>query len=174
MKFIRSIIYIIVFFLLMGMIFLEYENYRLVNVKIETSNYEDEIDKLLDNYEQINKYSSILQDDSLAYSTISKCTNYLQKLDILKQSSLDFDDIYELSLMDTSALCSNMSYNKDEYINNIFSKYVHKNTQLHHINLGNKTYISDVFENFLANQISSTSYFIEMLEYIRGEQNVSN
>ena len=57
MKVFLKLGYIILFLVMIFILYLEYHNYKILNYKIDTSDYVDQIEKLKNNIENIRNYN---------------------------------------------------------------------------------------------------------------------
>lgn len=149
MRIFLKIGYLILFLVLILMLYLEYHNYKILNYKIDTNNYINQIEKLKNNIKIINDYN--IADYELMIA-INRCRNDIKYQEILEQEFIDIADIYYINQNSTSSWCNGIDYDYE-------SVYLHQ-----YLNLYNDQSIKESFEKVLTNEVNITSAFIEMVE----------
>ena len=163
MKKILNIGYIILFLFLILMLYLEYDNYKNLNFKIDARNYSNEIEKLKNNLNIISNYDI---DNHELTVTINRCQNSIKYKDILNKDFITIADIYYINQNSASGVCNGMNYG-------IENSYEKKNVDLNqYINIYNDKNIEESLKITLNNEINITSAFIEMVEYLKGDYDV--
>lgn len=155
MKVFLKLGYIILFLVMIFILYLEYHNYKILNYKIDTSDYVDQIEKLKNNIEIIRNYNI---DDYKLMTTINRCNNIRYK-EILDKEFIDIVDIYFINKNSANGWC-----NGSDYGINISYDYNKDINLYQYINLYNDKSIKEAFEKVLNNEINITSAFIEMVE----------
>ena len=79
MRLFLKIGYIILFLVVSLMLYLEYNNYKILNYEIDTSNYFKEIEKLKNNIEIISNYNI---DDYKLMIAINRCRDNIRYKEI--------------------------------------------------------------------------------------------
>lgn len=163
MRKIVKIGYTALFLILGSLIYLEYNNYKMLHYKIDTNEYVSEIKILEDNINIINNFKF---EDNKLMTTINRC-NILYK-DILSKRYIDISDIYFINQNQSSAIC----FGIDHGIN---SSYNIENIDIYnYISLYNTKTIDDLFETVLNNEINTTNEFIEMINKLAGDIDVQD
>lgn len=154
--------YIILFLVVSLILYLEYNNYKILNYEIDTSNYFKEIEKLKNNIEIISNYNI---DDSKSMISINRCRDNIRYKEILDKEFIGIEDIYYINQNTSNSVCNFMDYD----IKNLHNE----NADLYqYINLYNDKSIKESFEIVLNNEINITSAFIEMVEHLKDGYNV--
>ncbi len=164
MKIFLRISYFVMFLVIVFMIYLEYNNYQILNYEIDTSKYFNEIEKLKNNINIISNYNT---DDYKLMNTINRCSDNIRYKEILDKEFIDIADIYFIDRNTVSGVCNGMDYD----IKNLYNDNEDVNLY-QYINIYNDKNIDDVFKVILNNEINITSAFIEMIEYLKGDYDV--
>lgn len=161
MKKITKICCVMLCFVILFLIYLEYDNYKKIGYKIDVNKYIDEIEILKNNINIIENYKFNDSNDNKLMTTINRC-NILYK-DILFKEIIDISDIYYIYKNKSSAICSGIDYDiKNSY--NIEKIDIYSYT-----NLYSDKNIDELFKIVLNNEIITTNEFIKMIDYLVGD-----
>lgn len=114
MKIFVKIFYALVFLVLGFVLYLEYNNYKISNQRIDMSVYANEIATLKNNIEIIKKYDNV--GNPKLSQTIDRCLKDIKYIDILNESTIGAKELYAVAGKGISSSCNDMDYRDDSNI----------------------------------------------------------